>query len=551
MTVGANRKLKTLLALVALAAVGALFVVLAVAKPTLAQTERSNREPRLAKPGTGNPGSLSAAQKQAISGQGYLVPDQGAYDKTKAKAANKAAQQSSSESLSEASASNAPTTFRSWRGIQDTSSGPSDSTGAIGPRRYIELVNSKFAIYNRTDDTPLSKGTLNALTGESSLNSVFDPQVIWDATTKRFYYAADDVVSATDNRLAFGFSTTASPSSAADWCKYTIQFGSDFPDYPKLGDSSGLLLLGTNTFSASNTFLGSDLYSVTKPPAGTTGCPDISSFTVDSRLSLTNSDGTGAFTPVPTNQIDTSGSGWVVAIPQSLPASYLSLYQVTSNTDGTMNVSPASNVTVPTYDVPNNAPQPNTTNRLDTLDARNTQAVSATDPSRGTSGATAIWTQHTIFGGSGAVVRWYEINPATASLFQRGTIAGGSGRYIFNGAISPDRKFTSTATKFGGSMVLGFNSSSSTQRPDIRTVSKIGANPVSSQVLIKSSPASLNDFTCSSGVCRWGDYAAASPDPATPLTASHGRVWFANQWVANSGSNFAAGWGSWNWAARP
>jgi hypothetical protein len=316
MTVGANRKSKMLLALMALAIVGALFVVLAVAKPTLAQT--SDQELRVTKPGSGTSGPLSAAQKQAISQQGYLVPDQGAYDKAKAEAAN-----------------------------------------------------------------------------------------------------------------------------------------------------------------------------------------------------------------------------------------YLSLYQVTRNTDGTMNLGTARNVTVPTYDVPANAPQPGTTNRLDALDARNTQAVSAIDPSRGTSGATAIWTQHTVFGGSGAVVRWYEISPAAPSLFQSGTVAGASGRYIFNGAISPDRKVRSTATKFGNSMVLGFNSSSTTQRPDIRTVSKIGANPVSGQVLIKSSPASLNDFTCTSNLCRWGDYAAASPDPATPLTATHGRVWLTNQWVANSGSNSAAGWGSWNWATMP
>jgi len=549
MTVGANRKSKMLLALMALAIVGALFVVLAVAKPTLAQT--SDQELRVTKPGSGTSGPLSAAQKQAISQQGYLVPDQGAYDKAKAEAANKTGQQSSSESLSKAPAAKAPAAFRSWPGIRDTSSGPSDSVGAIGPTRYVELVNSKFAIYSRTDNTPMSQGSINTLVGESgALASVFDPQVIWDPTTSRFYYAADDVISATDNRLAFGFSTTASPSSAADWCKYTIQFGSNFPDYPKLGDSSNLLLLGTNTFSAASTFLGSDLYSVTKPPAGST-CPDISSFTVGSRQGLTNADGSGAFTPVPTNQIDSSGSGWVVAIPQSLPANYLSLYQVTRNTDGTMNLGTARNVTVPTYDVPANAPQPGTTNRLDALDARNTQAVSAIDPSRGTSGATAIWTQHTVFGGSGAVVRWYEISPAAPSLFQSGTVAGASGRYIFNGAISPDRKVRSTATKFSNSMVLGFNSSSTTQRPDIRTVSKIGANPVSGQVLIKSSPASLNDFTCTSNLCRWGDYAAASPDPATPLTATHGRVWLTNQWVANSGSNSAAGWGSWNWATMP
>ena len=80
---------------------------------------------------------------------------------------------------------------------------------------------------------------------------MFDPQIIWDPTTRRFYYVADDVYSAIDNRLAFGFSKTASPSSAADFCKYVIKFGPRFPDYPKLGDTEDLLLIGANTFLSS------------------------------------------------------------------------------------------------------------------------------------------------------------------------------------------------------------------------------------------------------------------------------------------------------------
>jgi hypothetical protein len=193
----------------------------------------------------------------------------------------------------------APQKLRSWEGIRDPNVGPSDSTGAVGTSRYVELVNSKFAIYNRTNNDPLVQGTLNELAGESSSAFVFDPQVIWDPTTERFYYVMDDIISATDTRLAFGFSKDSTPESGgdADWCKYTIPFGTRFPDYPKLGDTQNRLLIGVNSFdSVTDAYLGSDLIALPKPPSGTT-CP--ATLTPDVQPNLKNEDGTGAFTPRP------------------------------------------------------------------------------------------------------------------------------------------------------------------------------------------------------------------------------------------------------------
>ena len=166
----------------------------------------------------------------------------------------------------------APTAVRSFNGIRQPNSAPSDSTGAVGPTRYIELVNTNFAIYDKTSNTPMSTGSLNTLANEP--NDLFDVQVIWDPGTKRFYYAMDDVASATDNRLAFGFSKTQSPSTggAADWCKYILNYGATFPDYPKLGDTKDFVTIGVNDFNTGGRFVGSDVAWISKPGAGTT-CP--------------------------------------------------------------------------------------------------------------------------------------------------------------------------------------------------------------------------------------------------------------------------------------
>lgn len=538
--------LRGLLALLAIAIAGALAVVVVIAAPTSAQAERSASDQRIVKAGAVDPdrGPLSAVQKRALS-QGYLVPDQAAYERDKAEAAEKA-QRRSGEPSSTASGSKAPASIRTWEGVSDPSFSPPDSTGAIGTTRYVELVNSKFAIYNRTSNVPLSSGTLNTLAGGTSA-TVFDPQVIWDPETNRFYYVMDKVFSGTDNRIAFGFSKTATPSSAADFCKYERLHGSEFPDYPKLGDIQGLLLYGTNTFSGTTgSYLGSDLYSITKPPAGTT-CPAASTFKLGAKLSLKSADGTGAQTPVPANQTDTSSVGYAVARASSNPATFVPVYTITKNaTTGALTVAAPRSLAVPSYSAPANASQPSTTNKLDTLDGRMTQAVSAIDPRFG---RVALWTQHTTFGGFGAEVRWYEVNPsaATPSLFQSGIATGASGRYIFNGAISPDRARSGTTAKFGGNMVLNYNSSSTTQFPDIRMRSKVGAGLISPEVLVKRSAFSHNDFTCASGTCRWGDYAAATPDPnQASTTATKGRVWSTSMFVKTANS-----WGSWNWAATP
>ena len=555
MTVGI-RATSVLLALATLAALVALIAAEPV--PATPRADRAQVDLKVEKAGgASNPGRLSALQRRAMD-QGPLVPDAAAYERDKAEANAKAARTAGEEPARTAPTSQAPTSVRApWNGIFDTATGPSDSTGAIGPTRYVELVNSRYAIYSRTSNTPLAQGTLQSLAGEFDTATVFDPQVIWDAATNRFYYVADHVVSDTDNRIAFGFSKTASPSSAADWCQYSIPYGEFFPDYPKLGDTSNLVLFGTNTFNGvTGEYEGSDLYSVTKPPAGST-CPAPSSLVVGEKLNLTDSSGNLASTPVPTNQIDTNATGWAVAVAGSNPSTRLPTYKITRNTNGTLNVAPVRSVAVPSYAIPANAPQPGTTRKLDTLDGRITQAVSAVDPARGAS-AVAIWTQHTVFGGAGAQVRWYEINPTpvTPTLFQTGAVSGAStgasNRFVYNAAISPDRQVSGTVRRFGNSMVLGFNTSSATQRPDIRMGSKIGTGATTFQATpVRASSFSLNDFTCSSGTCRWGDYAAATPDPAVASTATRGQVWLTNMYVRSTGSASSSGWGTTNWAARP
>ncbi|MFL5910878.1 MAG: beta strand repeat-containing protein [Gaiellaceae bacterium] len=485
------------------------------------------------------------------------MPDRSALDAAKAVAAPQSTSSGQSLELPFVSKPTVPGTL-SWNGLAENDWTPSDSTGAAGPTRYVELVNDQFAIYNRSGGM-LSAGSLQTLTGDS-MEFLSDPQVIWDPGTGRFYYVIMDfanwlVGNPGDSELLIGFSKDASPSSDADFCKYSINFGyidsngnPTLPDYPKLGDTSGSLLIGANVFDFDGFYTGSDIDYFRKPPSGT-DCPSFGSLTYGVAASGIGAAGDWATTLVPAQQADPDGSGWVVAsnLDGVTGNTSLSLYPVSDDGSGHAVVGTPSSVSVPSFGIPPNAPQRGSVDQLDTLEGRLTQAVSAIDP---THGSAAIWTQHTVAGGAGTQVRWYEIDPTTHSLWQSGSAAP-AGLYAFNGAIAPDRANNGSTQAFGDTMVLGFNTSSSTSFADIRMVAKRDSGSQSASVVIRSSLASQSEpgsWGCGGGYCRWGDYSAATPDPAASQSGGQGRVWLTNM---VSGSNARPLWFTQNWEAVP
>lgn len=484
-----------------------------------------------------NRGTAGTAARHAMR-QGYLVPNQARYERQKARAARQTAAKRALTAPVDGAL--APVKNRAWAGINDINSAPPDETSAVGTGRYIELVNSKFAIYDKTSSTPMSTGSLNAMVGAAGADDVFDPQIMWDATTNRFYYAADDVVSDTNNKIAFGFSKTANPSSAADWCKYAVSFGSTFPDYPKLGDSKNFAIIGTNLFNSIGNYVGSDIQAISKPGSGST-CPSASTFKFDDRVV------SGGFTPTPASEIDTNSTGWAVARTLSLPGTKLKLYQVTKNSTGNPVIATTpTSVSVPSYSLPPAIPQQGTTFKIDSSDTRNTQAQAAIDPGHGDK--FAIWTQHTVKGGAGAEVRWYEINPASHSLIQSGKATSPS-LFEFNGAIAPNRQVNGGTTAGGKAMLMGFNTSSATTFPSIKMVSKPGGSAQSGQVSVFNGTQPLTGFDCTAPApnpCRWGDYAAATPDPSTK-----NRIWNVSQYGAGTPTSTAATSRTLNFIATP
>jgi hypothetical protein len=489
--------------------------------------------------------SASTPATSRLRHQGYLVPDQRGYERAKARAAARA-EALSVRAPASADAALAPTTVRSWHGVNDPNVAPSDSTGAVGTDRFIETINDVFAVYDKTSNAPIATGTLQDLWQSGS--GTTDPQMLWDPGTKRFYYAGLDFSVPTNNLIEFGYSKTATPNDETDFCHFFLQgYGSLLPDYPKLGDIKGHIIIGVNTFSG-NSYVRSDALTVSKPPKGRT-CVDPATFLVNQRVGLLDADGTTeAFTPVPANQTDTSKTGYVIATEGNglSPSTKLTVFKIGTNADGTTNIqAQGKTVNVSSYSIPPNVPQKNTTNLLDSLDGRLTQAVSAIDPAH--SGKLGLWTQQTVAGGAGTEVRWYEIDPVARTLLQSGKATSAT-LYAFNGAISPNRAVNGASATGGGSMVMGYDTSSASAFPGIKAVSKVGAGAQSSPLAILTSPNPDIGFDCGADhVCRWGDYAAATPDPNPP---SGSRVWLVSMY--NNGTSTAvATWKTQNFVVSP
>ena len=405
---------------------------------------------------------------------------------------------------------------------------PPDTTGAIGPNHYVELINSVIGVYNRSDLSLAVQATFFAWLGVANpfATPLCDPQIQWDPSSQRWLYVVLECIPGNDKFL-FGWSKTPNPTDLVNgWCKFNLSTPGVLSDYPKLGHSSKYMMVGTNNFSDSgiNPFVTAQITWMRTPNPGVTTCTAPSAhFEGSAATPLTNGDGvTLTSTPVPVNTSTNAADGYVIsgydafgAGPPGSPQHKLAVFHLDSL--GILHA--ASDLTVNIYSIP--APAPNlggSSFNIDTLDARLTQAVG--DPTTG------IYTQHTVDGTLGrSKVTWYEIKVVSGvpKLIQQGDITS-STDFVYNAAISPRGD--------GQGAVIFYNRSSAAIDPVIATQGRMiwtaAGQMEPGEIVLAASTAGDSDFSCDftlhGEACRWGDYSGASPDPN-----NNNVVWGSNQ----------------------
>ena len=420
---------------------------------------------------------------------------------------------------------------------------PPDSTGAIGPNFYMELVNQLVGVFDRTTLGRVNSLDLGSFSGAASGLVPTDVQIQWDAQSNRWIYALIGFQTG-NNYVLFGWTKTADPSNLpGGWCRYGVFTGSSLNDYPKLGHDASFITIGSNVYSDTSSnypFVTANIWAIPKPVAGDTTCSSSVSawYFADATHVLHNADGSPAFTPVPANTTDASTIGYIVAAHDdtTTPQSKVMVWHMAAGptlvADGDLSVG--------SFGVPPSVPQPGSSYLLDSLDGRLTQAVQLADPSAG--GAEAVWTQHTVAGASGrAVVRWNEFLPSTLTVRQEGEL-GSDTDYLFNGAISP--------SSAGSDAAVFYNRGSGSTLAVIGAQTRQSATPpgqMDAGEVVLGASATFDQETafqgnCTANPCRWGDYSGASPDPTTA-----GVVWGSNQLIGAGFFGFAQ-WTTQNFA---
>ena len=146
-----------------------------------------------------------------------------------------------------------PPPIANFDGISANGSAPPDTSAAAGLTQVAELVNTRFAVYNKTGGLlygPVNTNTIwSGFGGGCQTNNDGDGQVQWDPLAQR--WVVDQFsVSTTPFLMCLAVSTTTDPTGSYN--RYSFSY-SNFPDYPKIGIWPDAYYAAINMFNASGT----------------------------------------------------------------------------------------------------------------------------------------------------------------------------------------------------------------------------------------------------------------------------------------------------------
>ncbi len=439
---------------------------------------------------------------------------------------------------------------------------PPSPNGDVGPNHFIEAVNDAvIAIYNKAG------GLLTAfITDDSVLGAAAgpacgfaygsDPVVLYDWLADRFilswrsYSSAKPGDPLTPSRC-IAVSKTSDPV-AGGWWLYSIPMETGTPGSPPIGDDNdnarfGLwhdcLYLGVNEFDATGNYDGvafasfsrADLYSGAPLTYALGWLPPASN----------------AFAMVPSNNL---GRGTNAAQPgtpnyfvsQSRTGSSFEVRTFTSgpNCGAGGTLSAPTNVSHASYSIAtlgNAVPQPNTTNKLDSIDDRILPKVQY----RKVGNTESLWVTHNVDPCADAsctsvnptAMQWAQIDVTGGRIattpVQQQIFAPDATLYRWMGSLAVDRH---------GNMALGYSTSNSIAPnfPSIAYSGRLATDPPNTLAqaemqLIAGAGAQLS---CGGLACSgWGHYSAMSVDPADDCT-----FWYVNQYYGSQKNGSSGNW---------
>jgi len=421
---------------------------------------------------------------------------------------------------------------------------PPDTQGDVSTDRYIQVINSRLTIWNKTGglvqaQMPLST-IWNGIPAPYNGRNDGDPVVLWDQAAGRWMISQFSLPSASQNAELVAISATSDPTGT--WYRYVFMFGNQMPDYPKLGVWPDGYYLAFNQFANQSSYSGTGACALQRDKM-LTGDPSAAMVYKTQGTSAANPwamlpadwDGTSA-PPSGASNFFIYFDDWSSTTTQYLKVwSFHVDWATTSNstfaqTDQMTTAAFNSTLCTDATGRGRCVPEPGgstTAYKLDDLADR----LMFRNQYRNFGGYQTMVDCHTVnVSGGQAGCRWYEMRNTGSgwSIYQQGTYAPDANH----------RWVPSVSMNGNGDIALAYSiSNNSNIYPSIRYTGRrsndaLGVMTVAEQTIIDGTGSQnyANDG-------RWGDYSCMSVDPSDDQT-----FWFTSEYVQTTGG--------WTWQTR-
>ena len=416
--------------------------------------------------------------------------------------------------------------FSGPAGSFTVNSAPPDTNSAIGPNHLVEIVNSAFAIMNKSGTPVYGPAATNTLWsgfgGHCQTDDDGDGIVRYDRLAARWIISQFANASAKVGPYyeCIAVSQTSDPTGA--YYRYSFQY-SNFPDYPKMGIWPDAYYVTYNMFTTS-AFAGTKVCAMDRAKmmaglAATQQCFDTSS----SYGGLLPGDVDSATAPPLNAPNPIAGLG----LTSTTMATWK--FHVDWTTPANSTFTGPTNLTVASYTPACNGGtcvvQPGTTQKLDSLADRLMNRYAY----RNFGDHESMVFTHSVTAGTGSGIRWYEFR-----------MSGGNPVVYQQGTYAPDNSYRwmgSAAMDQAGNIALGYSLSSSVTKPSVMAVGRLSGDPLGTMTQTEATLQAGGGVQNSNSLTRWGDYASVTVDPVDDCT-----FWFSTEYLPSNGS--------FNWATR-
>ncbi len=371
---------------------------------------------------------------------------------------------------------------------------PPDSQLAVGEDHLVELLNGRYAVYRKSDGALIQADSLDGFWVDACVypdDFSFDPRVLYDASSGRWFAVSADASFAT-NHLLVAVSRSSDPTEG--WTGFAIlsdSSGHVWADFPMLGFDDDSLQVTANMFTFAGQVAGASALVIPKADL-VSPTPTVVNATLFERI-----DQLG-ITPQPVVDLDGTGGAGILL-------SDFSLFGFVVRTD-VVGDPYAPTLVGPTYlptggfAVPRPASQPGPKPPLET--GRILAQFSSAPVLR----AGSIWAVSTVNAGGRAGLHWLQIDAVTSEILQSGVISHPE-LALYYGSIAVNEH---------GHAVIGCSGSSESQFVSSYAIVGETEGAVTSfgePILLRAGEADyFLDYD--SGRNRWGDYSATVVDPS-------------------------------------